>query len=170
MLAILILTLLGRDFACECGIVKFWSGDIFSNENSQQISDPYTFTHILHGIIFYFLLWIFGKNWPIGLRLVLAVTIESSWEILENTNAVIELYRAGTISLGYYGDSVINSASDILVSILGFWTAYRLPVWASVSIFLLIESLLLLFIRDSLIINIIMLVIPIEAIKIWQMN
>ena len=161
---------MGRLFFCKCGIISFWSGDIWSNQNSQQLADPYTFTHIVHGVIFYFLLWLaFGKRLPAWARLLLAVLLESGWEILENSNFVINRYREATISLDYYGDSIFNSIANIWAMVLGFWLAWKLPVKLSIAGLILLEIVLLFWIRDNLTLNIIMLIHPIAAIKNWQM-
>lgn len=169
LLAIIILFSMGRIPFCKCGIISAWSSDVVSNEQSQQFADPYTFTHVLHGIIFYFLLWaIFGRRLTPVQRLLLAIGIESAWEILENTPYVIERYREATISLDYYGDSIFNSVGDIISMALGFIMAWKLPKKATVGIVILIEVGLLYFIHDNLTINIIMLIHPIESIKTWQ--
>jgi len=163
-----ILLLLGRVPWCECGYIKFWHGETVSSENSQHITDPYTFTHILHGVGFFFILWIIGKRWPLGVRGIIAVAAESFWEVIENTSWIINRYREATISLDYYGDSIINSVGDIITAGIAFWLASKLPVWVTISGVILIEALLLYFIRDSLLLNIIMLIYPLEAIKNWQ--
>jgi hypothetical protein len=160
---------MGRLPFCKCGIIRLWSGNIWSNQNSQQLTDPYTFTHILHGVLFYALLWlIFGKRLPLGMRLVLAVVVESGWELLENSSFIIDRYRAGTISLDYYGDSILNSMGDILAMSLGFGLARRLPPRVTAVGAIAVDLFLLWWIRDNLTINIIMLIHPIEAIKHWQ--
>ena len=168
-LGVIILFAMGRIPFCKCGVIGAWSSDVMSSQQSQQFADPYTFTHVLHGIGFYFLLWfVFGRKLTVGQRLVLAVALESGWEILENTDYVINRYREATISLDYYGDSIFNSVGDILAMMLGFLLAYKLPAWVSLVLFIAIDALLLFFIRDSLIVNIIMLIHPVEAIKGWQ--
>jgi len=160
----------GRLPFCKCGTIRLWAGDIWSNENSQQFSDPYSFTHIIHGAILYALAWsVAGKRLPLGARLVVAVMLESGWEMLENSDFIIQRYRAGTISLDYYGDSVFNSMGDICFMMTGFFLAYKLPVWVTVISALLVDLALLFWIRDSLALNILMLIHPIAAIKAWQM-
>lgn len=168
--ASLVLFAMGRIPFCECRYIKFWHGETVSSENSQHFTDPYTFTHIIHGLGFYLLLSILAKRLPLGQRMVIAVLLESLWEIFENTDFVIQRYREATISLDYYGDSIINSIGDILASLLGFLFAARLSVRASVAVFILIELLLVFWIRDSLVLNIIMLIYPLEFIREWQMN
>src|SRR3989344_8829931 len=154
---------------CKCGIIAFWSSDVTSNQQSQQFTDPYTFTHVLHGIGLYFLVWLlWGRKLTIGQRLILAVALESGWEILENTEVILNRYRAATISYDYWGDSVLNSVGDIFAMMIGFWMSAKLPWWGRLIAFIALDSLLLFFIRDSLIVNVIMLIRPIDAIKEWQ--
>lgn len=172
ILAGAVLYAMGRNLICSCGYIKFWHGVVFSSENSQHLFDWYTFTHIVHGLLFYFILSIIERvsklKIPFLQKLLIAVLVESGWEILENTNYVINRYRSVTISLDYFGDSVINSLGDILAMAVGFIFAYKKSVWISVGLFLLLELSLLYFIRDNLTINIIMLIHPIEALKLWQ--
>jgi hypothetical protein len=166
----IVLLLMGRPLWCECGYIKLWHGVVMSRENSQHITDWYTFSHISHGFGLYGVLWLIGPRWPLELRFVLALLIEVAWEILENTDFVIDRYRADTIALDYYGDSVINSVADVLACALGLVLAARLPVRATVILAVAIEGILAYVIRDNLTLNIIMLIYPFEAIKQWQLG
>ena len=162
------LFLMGRVPICKCGYVKLWHGVVVSSENSQHISDWYTPSHVIHGFAFYGLLWLAARRRPIGTRLIAATIIESGWEILENTPLIINRYREATIALDYYGDSVLNSACDILFMAIGFVLASRLRVWMSVAIVVFLELFVLWMIRDNLALNILMLVWPLDAVKRWQ--
>jgi hypothetical protein len=163
-----VLLWMGQVPICKCGYVKLWHGVVFSSENSQHISDWYTFSHIIHGFAFYGLLWLIGRRWSLGVRLVLAVMVESGWEILENTDLVINRYREATISLDYYGDSVINSVSDIFAMVCGFVLAARLPIWSIVVLTVVMEAGVAYFIHDNLLLNILMLLYPLDAVRRWQ--
>ena len=159
---------MGRTPTYKYGPVRLWSGDVYSNQNSQQVADPYTFTHLVHGAALYGLLRLMFAASPPSLRFAIAISAESAWEVLENTDVVINRYRADTIALDYYGDSIINSMADILACALGFWVAKRFPTWLTVSSIIALEVVLGFWIRDNLILNILMLLHPVEGIRTWQ--
>jgi hypothetical protein len=168
--AALALFLMGHPLICKCGYVKLWHFDVMSAENSQHLIDWYTPSHLIHGFLFYWALWLLSRFLPlsVAMRLILAVAIEAAWEVIENTDFVINHYREMTISLDYYGDSVINSVSDILVMVLGYFMAARLPVWLTVTIAIALELFVGAMIRDNLTLNVLMLVWPLDAVLNWQ--
>lgn len=165
----LTLSAMGRLWVCSCDRVLLWAGDIWSSDNSQHLFDPYTFAHFVKGLGFFWLLVAVLKRAPVLWRLWVAVLIEAAWELLENSPPVIERFRAVTISLGYTGDTVLNSVGDIAVMALGFAIAMRLGFWRSAVLFVAVEIALALTVRDGLILTLIMLTFPIDAIRVWQM-
>jgi len=175
MIALAIVTLaaaielaMGRHPICTCGTVGLWVGARDSPKTSQMLSDWYSLSHVVHGLLFYALLWLVVRRWPVLTRFLVAVFVEAAWEVIENTPFVIDRYRETTAALGYSGDSVINSVSDILMMCVGFWIARKLPVWASVLLLIALEVVPLFIIRDNLTLNIINLIAPSAALQAWQ--
>lgn len=161
---------MGRLPWCACGDIEIWHGVVKSSENSQHLFDWYTFTHLLHGFGFYALLAVTARRWALSTRFVAATVAEAAWEILENTPIVIERYRSETISLDYYGDTVVNALGDLLASAAGFLFAAWAPVWVIVAVFAAVEIGLAIVIRDNLTLNILMLIWPLDALKRWQLG
>ena len=151
------------------GRIGLWEGDIWSSEQSQRFADPYTFSHMIHGMLFYAILWLVAPRTSVRARFIAAIMMEGAWEVLENSPIIINRYREATIALGYVGDSVFNSVSDIFFAALGFVFAWRARVWVTVAVILAMELGTLALMRDNLALNIIMLVHPIDAIRDWQM-
>jgi hypothetical protein len=165
---IIILYSMGRLPICECGYVKLFEPGVNTSGNSQHLSDWSTPSHIIHGFLFYGLGWLLLRRAPLSARLSLAVLIEAAWEIAENSPLVIDRYRTATMALGYSGDSILNSGMDTIFMALGFLFAARMPVWVTVALAIAFELLTLVIIRDNLTLNVLMLVWPVEAIKVWQ--
>lgn len=158
----------GRVPYCECGYIKLWHGQTMSSESSQHLTDWYMPSHLLHGILFYGALWLVARGTVIGWRLAIATLVEAAWEIVENSDAIIERYRAVTISLDYFGDSVVNSVADIVAMWAGFALARFAPIWISVATVIGFEVLTAWIIRDGLALNVLMLLWPLDAVKAWQ--
>jgi hypothetical protein len=159
---------MGRSLLGPDGRFGLWEGNIWSSECSQRLADPYSFSHLAHGILFFGLLWLVARKMSVRHRFLIAVLIEASWELLENSPLIINRYREATIALGYIGDSVMNSLSDISMMSLGFLFASRVRPWVSVAAVSIMEVGCALWVRDNLTLNIIMLLHPVEAIKAWQ--
>ncbi|HKO98983.1 MAG TPA: DUF2585 family protein [Pyrinomonadaceae bacterium] len=169
IIAALLLRLEGRLWMCACGTIRFWIGNTCSSDNSQHFLDPYAFTHVLHGFAFYWLIALVIPRLKSNWQLLLAIALEAAWEVFENTNFVMERYRTATAALGYNGDTVINSTGDILCCLVGFLIAKWLGFRRALIVFVALEVVLILWIRDSLLLEILMLTIPIESIKAWQL-
>ena len=159
----------GRMILCACGYFAVWVSDWCSSNTSQQLLDPYSFTHVLHGFLFFWLIALLFKRMPRAWQFVLALVLESAWEIFENTSFVINKYRTETAALGYQGDTIVNSLGDLGCALLGFVIARQLGVRRSLIVFVVIEAILIFWIHDSLLLQILMLIRPVEAIKLWQM-
>jgi hypothetical protein len=158
----------GRMFLCACGYFAVWVSDWCSSTTSQQFLDPYSLTHLLHGFLFFWLITLLFRRMPRSWQLWLALLLESAWEVFENTPYVIDKYRNETAALGYHGDTIVNSLGDLACALVGFLVARRLGVRRSLIVFLLIELVLTVWIHDSLLLQILMLIRPVEAIKLWQ--
>ena len=158
----------GRSLLGPDGRFGLWDGNIWGSENSQRVADAYSFSHIIHGMLFYAFLWLVARKVPMKYRFVIALVMEALWELLENSPIIIEGYGAGIIVKGYVGDSVLNSVSDIVMAGVGFVVARFSRVWVTVALIILMEVGCLFWIRDNLTLNIVMLAYPIESLKIWQ--
>ena len=159
---------MGRHPICTCGTIDLWVGARDSPKTSQMLADWYSLSHIVHGLLCYVALWLIFRRWPVEWRFVTAVLIEAAWEVTENTPFVIDRYRATTAAVGYTGDSVLNSLSDIVMMSLGFAIARKLPVWTSIALLIALEVIPLFAIRDNLTLNVIALIAPNEALQAWQ--
>ena len=165
---VVLLRVEGRNFICTCGQFAIWIGDACSSNTSQQLLDPYSLTHILHGFLFFWLMALLFKSMPGAWQVWLALLLESAWEVFENTSFVINKYRTETAALGYSGDTVVNSLGDLACAVVGFIVARQLGLRRSLIVFVVVEVILILWIHDSLLLQILMLVRPVEAIKLWQ--
>lgn len=170
-LMVAVLRLQGRVWWCKSGdwaiyINQAWN----SSHTSQHFFDPYSLTHILHGVTFFWIAGLLFSKLAVEWRFLIAIAAEGAWEIFENSSYVIEKYRQNTASLDYFGDSIANSIGDLGACALGFWIAWKLGAWKSLAFFVLVELLLIFWIRDSLLINILMLIYPIDGIKAWQVG
>jgi len=163
-----ILLAMGRNPICTCGSIDLWVGTRDSPKTSQMLADWYSLSHIVHGLLFYAALWLVARRWPVEWRFLTALLIEATWEVIENTPLVIDRYRATTAALGYTGDSVINSLSDIAMMALGFLAARKLPVRWAIILLLALEIVPLFTIRDNLTLNVWALISPNKALQAWQ--
>ncbi len=163
-----ILHLMGRIPICECGYIKLFEPGVNTPGNSQHLADWYTPSHIIHGFLFYLLAFVLFRRRPLSMRLAFATLIEAAWELVENSPLVIDRYRTATMAIGYQGDSILNSTMDTLFMVVGFLFAARAPVWLTVSIAVFLEIYVGWLIRDNLTLNVLMLLWPIETIKVWQ--
>src|SRR5689334_23713647 len=168
LLVVALLHTEGRIFVCDCGHFAVWTGDTCSSQTSQQLFDPYSFTHVLHGFLYFWLMALLFRRLSVGWQVWLALLIEGAWEVFENTRFVIDKYRTETAALGYQGDTIVNSLGDLTCAFAGFLLARKLGLRWSLIVFVLIEVVLILWIHDSLLLQILMLVHPVEAIKLWQ--
>lgn len=162
------LWLLGQPFICACGYFKPWEGDVSSPGLSQQLTDWYSFTHVIHGVLFYFLIWLAAPRLPAAQRFLIALSLEVGWEILENTPYAIQLYRKQALAQGYAGDSIVNSLIDTLMMALGFLLAWRLPILIVVALAALLEIGAAVSIRDNFTLNVLNFIYPFEFIHRWQ--
>jgi hypothetical protein len=165
----LLLSAEGRMFFCACDAFRVWIGDTCSSSNSQQLFDPYSFTHILHGFLLFWLLLLLSRKLAPSWQLLIAVALEAAWEVFENTRFVIDHYRTETAALGYEGDTIVNSFGDLACALAGFLVARQLGLRRSLLVFLVVEVVLLVWIKDSLLLQLLMLLRPVGAIKLWQM-
>lgn len=168
LLMIVLLRAQERLLLCACGQFEIWTSDTCSSNNSQQLFDPYSFTHVLHGFLFFYLVVLVFRRLGRGWQVVLTLALEAAWEVFENSSFVIDRYRTATAALGYSGDTVVNSIGDLACALIGFLIARQVGIRVSLILFVLFELILILWMHDSLLLQILMLVSPIEAIKVWQ--
>jgi uncharacterized membrane protein YjdF len=169
LLMIVLLRTQGRLFLCACGQFEIWTSDTCSSNNSQQLFDPYSVTHVVHGFLFFYLVVLVFRRLAGGWQVLLTLALEAAWEVFENSSFVIERYRTATAALGYQGDTVVNSIGDLACALIGFLIARQVGIRNSLILFALLELILILWIRDSFLLQILMLIRPIEALKLWQM-
>jgi hypothetical protein len=169
-LMVCVLSAEGRIWWCKAGDGAIYINDAWSSHTSQHLFDPYSFTHVLHGVMYFWIGWLLFSKLSTNWRFLIAIIAAASWEVLENSSFIIEKYRENTASLDYFGDSIVNSIGDVLCCALGFWITVKLGRWRSLVFFILVEIVLLLWIRDSLLLNIIMLIYPSEGLKHWQIG
>ena len=169
LLVIVTLRAEGRMFLCACGHFALWTSDTCSSNTSQQLLDPYSFTHVLHGFLFFWLITLLFRRMSASWQVSLALLLEGAWEVFENTRFVIDKYRTETAALGYTGDTIVNSLGDLMCALAGFMIARKLGLLRSLIVFVLVEIVLVVWIHDSLLLQILMLVRPVGAIKLWQM-
>ena len=163
-----ILLAMGRPPICTCGTIELWVNQGDSPKTSQMLADWYSPSHVIHGFLFYALLWLAARRWPVERRFLIALLLEIAWELLENTDWAINRYREATIAIGYTGDSIVNTVSDIGMMALGFWLARKLPLWVTVVIALGLEAAALAAVRDNLTLNVWMFLFPTDSVRTWQ--
>lgn len=163
-----ILLAMGRPAICTCGTIELWVNQGDSPKTSQMLADWYSPSHVIHGFLFYALLWLAARRWPVERRFVAALLAEVAWELLENTDWAINRYREATIAIGYTGDSILNVISDVAMMALGFWLARKLPLWLTVVLAIALEVAALIAVRDNLTLNIWMFLVPSDAVRAWQ--
>lgn len=164
----LILLAMGRPPICTCGEIGLWVNGADSPRTSQMLADWYSPSHVIHGFFFYAALWLVARRWPLERRFLVALATECAWELLENSEWAIQRYREATIAIGYAGDSILNTMSDIAMMAAGFWLARKLPVWITIAAAIALELAALAAVRDNLTLNVWMFLVPNEAIRTWQ--
>ena len=163
-----VLLAMGRPPICTCGTIELWVNEGDSPKTSQMLADWYSPSHVIHGFLFYAFLWLAARRWPGELRFLAALLAELGWELLENTDWAIQRYREATIAIGYTGDSILNTMSDVAMMALGFWLARRLPVWVTLAAMIALEAAALVAVRDNLTLNVWMFLFPNQAVRAWQ--